>query len=229
MPRGLEGLPDHRSRSRVGRRRASVNRRPATSERTAFHPPVGRVPFSLRIAACGSDMPVRNLREFLDLLRREGDLVEVAPRRSLPPIAEVHRRVSPPAVPPCSSPAREGHFPSSRIFRHGEAHRARVRPRPSDSSRAVDCRALMPPTLGKLCAFEARLKRSARLRRVGAGPLPRLSTFPPPSPPARAHDLAGGRRTVHHSPRLHDTPNGAHNLVYRIHIYDGRRRAPWRS
>src|SRR5262249_8939856 len=39
-------------------------------------------------------MPVRNLRDFLDLLRREGDLVEVAapvdPRLE---IAEIHRRV----------------------------------------------------------------------------------------------------------------------------------------
>ena len=39
-------------------------------------------------------MPVRNLREFLDLLRREGDLVEVGvPVDPYLEIAEIHRRV----------------------------------------------------------------------------------------------------------------------------------------
>ncbi len=176
-------------------------------------------------------MPVRSLRAFLDLLRREGDLVEVsAPVDPKLEIAEIHRRVIAAGGPallftkPGDSP-----FPAvTNLF--GTARRIELAfgPRPEafvrDVVRMVET--IMPPTLGKLWSFRNLGMEGLKLglKRVSRGPvteavdrparldrLPILTTWQEDGGPFVTLPLV---YTEH-------PETGAHNLgMYRIHVHD---------
>ena len=179
-------------------------------------------------------MPVRNLKEFLDLLRREGDLVEVeVPVDPYLEIAEIHRRVIAAGGPALLFTQPGGaDFPVvTNLF--GTARRIELAfgPRPErfvrDAVRLAET--IMPPTLGKLWGFRGFGLEAVKLgmRRVGRGPV--TEVVDRPARPRRACPrLRPGRRTAARSSRSRSsTPStpirARHNLgMYRIHIYDGR-------
>ena len=176
-------------------------------------------------------MPVRNLRDFLGLLRREGDLVEVAaPVDPKLEIAEIHRRVIAEGGPALLFTKPGDHpFPvATNMF--GTARRIELAfgSRPErfvrDVVRMVET--IMPPTLGKLWGFRSLGLEGVRLglKRVGRGPvaeaidrparldrLPVLTTWQEDGGPFVTLPLV---YTEH-------PETGAHNLgMYRIHVYD---------
>ena len=102
--------------------------------------------------------PVRSLRDFLDILRREGELVEItAPTDPKLEIAEVHRRVIAGGGPALLfSKPTTGDFPVvTNLF--GSARRIELAFGPRPEAFVADVvkmvQTIMPPTLGKLWVF----------------------------------------------------------------------------
>jgi UbiD family decarboxylase len=176
-------------------------------------------------------MPVRNLRDFLGQLRREGDLVEVAaPVDPKLEIAEVHRRVIADGGPALlfTKPGESPYPVATNMF--GTARRIELAfgPRPErfvrDVVRMVET--IMPPTPGKLWGFRNLGLEGLKLglKRVRRGPvaeavdrparldrLPVLTTWQEDGGPFVTLPLV---YTEH-------PETGAHNLgMYRIHVYD---------
>jgi 4-hydroxybenzoate decarboxylase subunit C len=176
-------------------------------------------------------MPVRNLRDFLDLLGRERDLVEIAaPVDPKLEIAEVHRRIIA-AGGPALLFRRPGDSPFPVVTNlFGTARRIELAfgPRPErfvrDVVRMVET--IMPPTLPKLWGFRGLAREGLRLglKRARRGPvteavdrparldrLPILTTWQEDGGPFVTLPLV---YTEH-------PETGAHNLgMYRIHVYD---------
>ena len=138
-----------------------------------------------------NDPPVASLREFLDLLRRRGELVEV--RAEVDPrleIAEIHRRVIAAGGPALLfSRPRGSAFPvATNLFGTVERVHASFGSRPRRFvERVVEAaHALVPPTPGKLWGFRDLALQGLRvgMRSYGSGPVteveeaPRLDTLP---------------------------------------------------
>jgi UbiD family decarboxylase len=178
-------------------------------------------------------MPVRNLKAFLDLLRREGDLVEVdAPVDPYLEIAEIHRRVIAAAGPAqlFTRPGKAGFPVVTNLF--GTARRIELAfgPRPErfvrDAVRLAET--IMPPTLGKLWGFRGFGLEAVKLgmRRVRRGPVTEAVDRPPDLsrlPALTTWQEDGGPFITLPLVYTEHPDTGAHNLgMYRIHIYDGR-------
>ena len=160
-------------------------------------------------------MSIRDLRAFIDLLRRAGDVVEVsAPVDPCLEAAEIHRRVIAAGGPALIfSNVKGADFPLvTNLF--GTARRAELafgeRPLRLINRLVQLVETLMPPTPGKLWAARdiglraAQDRPQARQQWPGhRGRQPFGRRDPPGSTPC-ADDLAGGRRPVHHAAaRLH--------------------------
>jgi 4-hydroxybenzoate decarboxylase subunit C len=176
-------------------------------------------------------MPVRNLREFLDLLRRDRSLVEVsAPVDPYLEIAEIHRRVIAAGGPALLFTNPKGaSFPVvTNLF--GSARRIDLafgkRPENFVKDAVRLAQTIMPPTPGKLWGFRRFGLDALKLglRNVRRGPvtevvdrparldrLPALTTWQEDGGPFVTLPLV---YTEH--------PDGhGHNLgMYRIHVYD---------
>ena len=180
-------------------------------------------------------MTLNNLRDLIDLLREEGDLVEVAaPVDPYLEIAEIHRRVIAAGGPALLFANVKGSpYPVvTNLF--GTARRIELAfgRRPVEFvRRAVQARAGPPPAhAGEavgLPGLRAPGPRAWGSPGAGAGPVLEVVECPArPGHPPGAHLLAGRRRPVRHpAPGVHRasrtrTAHG-HNLgMYRLHVYD---------
>lgn len=175
-------------------------------------------------------MTVPNLRAFLDILRREGDLVEVsAPTDPYLEIAEVHRRVIAAGGPALLFTNTGAPFPVvTNLF--GTARRIELAfgPRPEqfvrDAVRLVET--IMPPTLGKLWGFRRLGLEGLRLglKRTGRGPVTEVEERPARLgrlPALTTWQEDGGPFVTLPLVYTEHPENGSHNLgMYRIHVYD---------
>ena len=176
-------------------------------------------------------MPVRNLRAFLDLLRREDDLVEIdAPVDPKLELAEVHRRVIEDGGPALLF-RRVGDSPYPVVTNmFGTLRRIELAfgPRPERFVRDVVhmVETIMPPTFGKLWGFRHLGLEGLKLgmRRVRSGPVAEAVDRP-----ARLDQLPiittwqedGGPFVTLPLVYTEHPETGAHNLgMYRIHVYD---------
>lgn len=180
-----------------------------------------------------SHKPVRSLRDFLAILRREGELVEIsAPTDPKLEIAEIHRRVIAGGGPALlfTNPTT-GEFPVvTNLF--GSARRIELAFGPRPEAFVADVvkmvQTIMPPTLGKLWSFRRIGMQGVKLglKKVSRGPvteavdrparldrLPILTTWQEDGGPFVTLPLV---YTEH-------PENGSHNLgMYRIHVHDNQ-------
>jgi len=175
--------------------------------------------------------PVRSLGDFLTILRREGELVEVTvPADPHLEIAEIHRRVIAGGGPALlfTNPS-SGEFPVvTNLF--GSAHRIELAfgPRPEAFVRDVVnmVQTIMPPTLGKLWSFRSLGAQAARLgmKKVARGPVTESVDRPPGLsrlPVLTTWQEDGGPFVTLPLVYTEHPENGSHNLgMYRIHVYD---------
>lgn len=178
-----------------------------------------------------SHTPVRSLRDFLAILRRENEIVDVrAPADPKLEIAEIHRRVIAGGGPALffANPT-SGECPVvTNLF--GSARRIELAfgPRPEEFVRDVVrmVQTIMPPTLAKLWSFRHLGLQGARLglKRVSRGPVTeavdrpaRLSRLPV----LTTWQEDGGPFVTLPLVYTEHPDNGSHNLgMYRIHVYD---------
>jgi UbiD family decarboxylase len=176
-------------------------------------------------------MPVRSLRDFLDLLRREGEVVEIeVPVDPYLEIAEIHRRVIAAGGPALlfRRPGESAFPVVTNLF--GTARRIELAfgPRPEgfvrDVVRMVE--EIMPPTLGKLWSFRHLGLEGAR---VGLKRVRRAPVLEAVDRPARLDRLPvittwqgdGGPFVTLPLVYTEHPETKAHNLgMYRIHVYD---------
>ncbi len=178
-------------------------------------------------------MPVRNLTDFLEILRREGELVTVkAPVDPKLEIAEVHRRVIAAGGPALlfATPVGSDYPVVTNLFGSAKRIELAFGPRPESFVRDVVrlVETIMPPTIGKLWGFRNLGLEGLKLglKRVRRGPvveeemrparldrLPILTTWQEDGGPFVTLPLV---YTEH-------PETGAHNLgMYRIHVYDAQ-------
>lgn len=175
----------------------------------------------------------RNLREYLDALRRERDLAIIdAPVDANLEIAEIHRRVIAQGGPALLfTNVRGAEFPIVTNL-YGTARRVDLafgrKPREFVASLARAATELLPPTPAKLWQSRSLLFDALRVgtRNVGRAPVLEKSQSPPnlnKLPIITSAPLDGGPfitlplvYTEHPDPAVHQ-----HNLgMYRLHVYD---------
>lgn len=176
-------------------------------------------------------MLVRNLRDFLDILRREGEVVDVsAPVDPKLEIAEIHRRVIAAEGPALlfTQPKTSPYPVLSNMFGSAKRMELAFGKRPERFVKDVVRMAqeIMPPTLGKLWGFRHLALEGVKLgmKTLARGPvteavdrparldqLPVLTTWQEDGGPFLTLPLV---YTEHPETK-------AHNLgMYRIHVYD---------
>jgi 4-hydroxybenzoate decarboxylase subunit C len=180
-------------------------------------------------------MTLTNLRDFLDLLRREGDLTEVSvPVDPHLELAEIHRRVIAAGGPALLFRNVKGSpYPVvTNLF--GTARRIDLafgrRPLEFVKQAVRAAHELMPPSLGKLWSFRGFAQAGLRvgLSRRGTGPILEAMESPPDLtrlPVVTSWPEDGGPFiTLPLVYTEHPGPDGqGHNLgMYRMQVYDAR-------